>query len=209
MIIIHSSGFCVHSYFSHSRAPRVQLGSRNSPSHGGRTLQPGTDTAGHRKHRRTPGGRLSISAHITQAHTLSLHSCVLYCQFLSAPISSVLYTLTFVAPGSSPAWLALTAARHVVATRTMDTVAPLLAALPEESLRTGFRQKHTSVRGKHTTSEPKDTLLEEVYFLFAWKANCTNCSDAPCYTLSAYIPGASKPFCCCWCPDFSEWSTGA
>lgn len=77
-----------------------------------------------------------------QAHIVTLLSCskLPFCRFNSVAISSALYTLTFVTPGSSPAWLTFTAARHVVATRTMDTVTPLLTALSKESLRTGFRQ---------------------------------------------------------------------
>lgn len=51
------------------------------------------------------------------------------------------HRLTFITPGSPPAGLTLTAARHVVATRTMDAVATLLTALSKESLGTGFGQK--------------------------------------------------------------------
>lgn len=54
----------------------------------------------------------------------------------------------------------------------------------------------------------KDALLEDVYLLYAWKANCTNCFDIPGYTLSASFPGVNKPFCC-WYPNVSKWSTGA
>lgn len=79
----------------------------------------------------------------TQTHN-SLLSCrkILYLPVSvhSLSISSVLYALTFVALGSSPAWLTVTAARHMVATRAMGTVTSPLAALTKESLRTGFKQ---------------------------------------------------------------------
>lgn len=67
-------------------------------------------------------------------------SKLLYCQVRSVTIASILYTLTFVTPGSSPAWLTLAAARRMVATHTVDTVTPLFTALAKESFRTSFRR---------------------------------------------------------------------
>lgn len=63
--------FSFYSYFSRSHVLWVQLGTRTSPSHGDRTPQPGTDTAGHRKNRRTPAGRLGVTCRHTQ--TLYFH----------------------------------------------------------------------------------------------------------------------------------------
>lgn len=56
--------YTTYSYVSHSQARWVQLGSHNSPSHGDRTLQHGTDTVGRRKHRRIPEGRLGVHIHM-------------------------------------------------------------------------------------------------------------------------------------------------
>lgn len=67
------------------------------------------------------------------------------------------HRLTFIAPGSPPAGLTLTAARHVVATRTMDAVATLLTALSKESLGTGFGQN--TYKGKLQSSESRNSIL--------------------------------------------------
>lgn len=178
------TGLSFHSYFSHSRVLWVQPGSHNSQSHGDRTPQPGTDTAGYRKHRTTPGGMLGVDT-----HTVSVRSykkiCPLPASIHSVAISSVLYTLTFVTVGSPPAWLALTEACHMVATRAMDTVTPLRTGLTEGSVRTGCRKNtHEHL---HSACDSRRKLFQ-CSGLF--KTYCTDCFDV----VNFMIPASRRAF---------------
>lgn len=102
--------------------------------------------------------------HTGHAHIITLVSCskLLCCQFHSVAISRT-RTLTFVTPGSPPAGLTLTAARHVVATRTVDAVTTPLTALSKESLGTGFR------RNTQAFSTPQSSVRTERFLMLAYQ----------------------------------------
>lgn len=93
--------FC-HSYVFRSQVLWVQPGTRTSPSHGDRTPQPGTDTAGHRKHRRTQEGRLgSRRTHAgTHSHFTLVFKAPLFARFipLQFPLSCTHLRLSHLAP---------------------------------------------------------------------------------------------------------------
>lgn len=104
--------------------------------------------------------------HTGHAHIITLVSCskLLCCQFHSVAISHA-RTLTFVTPGSPPAGLTLTAARHVVATRTVDAVTAPLTALSKESLGTGFRRNTQAL----AFSTPQSSVRTERFLMLAYQ----------------------------------------